>query len=118
MPSRPCLLSFRADETARSPTWIARSFIRPQVCKPQYRLATASGSKAACRAAGSEKIGAISSRSDLKTAAKETTLAHLLVSKYCDHLPLYRQSEIYAREGIDLDRSILDVAKAKAQQVI
>src|SRR6202044_3160828 len=35
------------------------------------------------------------------------TLAHLLVSKYCDHLPLYRQSEIYAREGLDLDRSTL-----------
>src|SRR5208282_2462629 len=35
------------------------------------------------------------------------TLAHLLVAKYCDHLPLYRQSEIYAREGIDLDRSTL-----------
>ena len=32
-------------------------------------------------------------------------LAHLLVSKYADHLPLYRQSEIYAREGLDLDRS-------------
>jgi transposase len=34
-------------------------------------------------------------------------LAHLLVSKYCDHLPLYRQSEIYARDGLDLDRSTL-----------
>jgi hypothetical protein len=34
-------------------------------------------------------------------------LAHVLVSKYCDHLPLYRQSEMYAREGIDLDRSTL-----------
>src|ERR1700723_1636432 len=34
-------------------------------------------------------------------------LAHLLVSKYCDHLPLYRQSEIYARDGVDLDRSTL-----------
>src|ERR1700683_1771107 len=34
-------------------------------------------------------------------------LAHVLVSKYCDHLPLYRQSRIYAREGIDLDRSTL-----------
>ena len=34
-------------------------------------------------------------------------LAHVLVSKYCDHLPLYRQSEIYAREGVDLDRSTL-----------
>ena len=34
-------------------------------------------------------------------------LAHVLVSKYADHMPLYRQSEIYAREGIDLDRSTL-----------
>ena len=34
-------------------------------------------------------------------------LAHVLVSKYGDHLPLYRQSQIYAREGIDLDRSTM-----------
>ena len=34
-------------------------------------------------------------------------LAHVLVSKYADHLPLYHQSEIYAREGVDLDRSTL-----------
>src|SRR5216684_123191 len=34
-------------------------------------------------------------------------LAHVLVSKYCDHLPLYRQSEIYAREGVELDRSTM-----------
>src|SRR6201981_2200916 len=34
-------------------------------------------------------------------------LAHVLVSKYCDHLPLYRQAGIYAREGVDLDRSTL-----------
>ncbi len=34
-------------------------------------------------------------------------LAHVLVSKYGDHLPLYRQSEIYAREGVELERSTL-----------
>jgi transposase len=34
-------------------------------------------------------------------------LAHVLIAKYADHLPLYRQSEIYAREGVDLDRSTL-----------
>ncbi len=34
-------------------------------------------------------------------------LAHVLVSKYADHLPLYRQSEIYSREGVDLERSTL-----------
>lgn len=34
-------------------------------------------------------------------------LAHLLVAKFADHLPLYRQSVIYAREGVDLDRALL-----------
>jgi transposase len=34
-------------------------------------------------------------------------LAHVLVSKYSDHLPLYRQSEIYARAGVELPRSTL-----------
>ena len=34
-------------------------------------------------------------------------LARVLVSKYADHQPLYRQSDIYAREGVDLDRSTL-----------
>jgi transposase len=34
-------------------------------------------------------------------------LAHVLVSKYADHLPLHRQSEIYAREGVELERSTL-----------
>lgn len=34
-------------------------------------------------------------------------LAHVLISKYADHLPLYRQSQIYGRENIDLDRSTL-----------
>ena len=39
--------------------------------------------------------------------ATPAMLAHLLVAKYCDHLPLYRQSGIYAREGLELDRSTL-----------
>lgn len=34
-------------------------------------------------------------------------LAHVLVSKYADHLPLHRQSDIYAREGVELERSTL-----------
>ncbi len=34
-------------------------------------------------------------------------LAHVLVNKYADHLPLYRQSQIFDREGRDLDRSTL-----------
>jgi transposase len=37
----------------------------------------------------------------------EATVAQVLVSKYADHLPLYRQAQIYARQGITLDRSTL-----------
>jgi transposase len=34
-------------------------------------------------------------------------LAHVATAKYCDHTPLHRQSQIFAREGVELDRSIL-----------
>jgi len=34
-------------------------------------------------------------------------LAHVLVSKYCDHQPLYRQSEIYVRQEVELERSTM-----------
>ncbi len=37
----------------------------------------------------------------------EATIAQVLVCKYADHLPLYRQAQIYGRQGIDLDRSTL-----------
>jgi transposase len=34
-------------------------------------------------------------------------LAHIPRSKFCDHLPLYGQAEIYARSGVDVDRGHL-----------
>ncbi len=37
----------------------------------------------------------------------DATIAQVLVSKYADHLPLYRQAQILARQGISLDRSTL-----------
>lgn len=37
----------------------------------------------------------------------EALIAQVLVSKYADHLPLYRQAQIYARQGVQLDRSTL-----------
>lgn len=37
----------------------------------------------------------------------EAAVAHVLVSKYADHLPLYRQAQIYSRQGVALDRSTL-----------
>jgi transposase len=34
-------------------------------------------------------------------------LAHVMVSKFCDHIPLHRQSRIYARDGVDIDRGTM-----------
>jgi transposase len=63
--------------------------------------------KLAC--AGCDKIvqADAPSRPIRRGVAGPGLLAHVLVSKYCDHLPLYRQSKIYAREGVELDRSTL-----------
>ena len=63
--------------------------------------------KLAC--AGCERIvqAEAPSRPIARGIAGPGLLAHVLVSKYGDHLPLYRQSEIYAREGVELDRSTL-----------
>jgi len=63
--------------------------------------------KLAC--AGCDKIvqAAAPSRAIERGIAGPGLLAHVLVSKYCDHLPLYRQAEIYAREGVELDRSTM-----------
>lgn len=42
-----------------------------------------------------------------RVMAGPALLANVLVSKYCDHLPLYRQTEIAARQGVELERSTL-----------
>jgi transposase len=42
-----------------------------------------------------------------KSLAGEGLLAHVVVSKYVDHLPLYRLEQIFARERIDLSRTTL-----------
>jgi transposase len=63
--------------------------------------------KLAC--AGCQKIVQESapSRPIARGIAGPGLLAHVLVAKYADHLPLYRQSQIYAREGVALERSTL-----------
>jgi transposase len=47
------------------------------------------------------------SRAVERSLAGPGMLAHVLVAKFADHLPLYRQSEMYARDGIELERSTL-----------
>ena len=60
-----------------------------------------------CRACGSIHQAPAPERPIAKGLASPGLLAHVLVSKYCDHLPLYRQSQIFARQGVELDRSTL-----------
>jgi len=63
--------------------------------------------KLSCAACQKIVQAAAPSRPIARGLAGPGFLAHVLVSKYADHLPLYRQSQIYAREGLDLDRSTL-----------
>ncbi|MDF2369072.1 IS66 family transposase [Sneathiella sp.] len=39
--------------------------------------------------------------------ATPALIAQVLISKYCDHLPLYRQSQMFARQGVKIERSTL-----------
>ena len=63
--------------------------------------------KLACTACDHIIQASAPSRPIAKGLAGPGLLAHVLVAKYCDHLPLYRQSAISAREGIELERSTL-----------
>src|SRR4029077_21204975 len=68
-----------------------------RICRPRY----------GCRACGIIHQAPAPERPIAKGLASPALLAHVLVSKYCDHLPLYRQSQIFSGEGIELDRSTL-----------
>lgn len=63
--------------------------------------------KFACRSCSVVLQAPAPSRPVARGMAGANLLAHVLVSKYCDHQPLYRQSEIYARDGVELARSTL-----------
>lgn len=68
-----------------------------RICRPRY----------GCRACGTIHQAPAPERPIAKGLATPGLLAHVLVSKYCDHLPLYRQSQIFARQGVEIDRSTL-----------
>jgi len=63
--------------------------------------------KYGCRSCGKIHQASAPERPIAKGLATSGLLAHVLVSKYCDHLPLYRQSQMFARQGVELDRSTL-----------
>jgi transposase len=77
--------------------WVPAQFRVVRICRPKY----------GCRACGTVSQAPAPGRPIAGGLATPALLAQVLVSKYCDHTPLYRQSQIFARLGVDLDRSTL-----------
>src|SRR6185437_13738620 len=74
----------------------------------QFRVLVVRRPKYACRACENVVVQASAPARLIEGGLPtEATVAQVLVSKYADHLPLYRQAQIYARQGVDLDRSTL-----------
>ena len=78
-----------------------------QVTLPQFRVLVVRRPKYACRACETMTQAPAPARLIEGGLPTEATVAQVLVAKYADHLPLYRQAQIYARQGINLDRSTL-----------
>ena len=81
---------------------------RLDIVPAQFRVLVVRRPKYACRACEDVVVQAPAPARLIEGGLPtEATIAQVLVSKYADHLPLYRQAQIYARQGIILDRSTL-----------
>lgn len=81
---------------------------RLDIVPAQFRVLVVRRPKYACRACENVVIQAPAPARLIEGGLPtEATVAQVLVSKYADHLPLYRQAQIYARQGVELDRSTL-----------
>ena len=77
--------------------WVPAQLRVVRIIRPKY----------ACRACGTMAQAPAPERVIAGGLATPALLAQVLVAKYCDHTPLYRQSQIFARHGVDLPRSTL-----------
>ncbi len=73
----------------------------------QLRVLRIRRPKYGCRACGTIHQVPAPERPIAKGLATPGLIAQVLVSKYCDHTPLYRQAQIFARHGVRIDRSTL-----------
>ena len=81
---------------------------RLDIVPAQFRVLVVRRPKYGCRACESVVVQAQAQARLIEGGLHtEATVAQVLVAKYADHLPLYRQAQIYARQGIELDRSTL-----------
>ena len=81
---------------------------RLDVVPASFRMLVTRRPRYACRACEGEVVQAPAPARIVEGGLPTDALvASVLVSKYADHLPLYRQAQIYARQGVNLDRSTL-----------
>jgi len=81
---------------------------RLDIIPAQFRVIVTIRPKYACRSCADKVVQAPAPAYLIEGALpSEGAIAHVIVSKYADHLPLYRQAQIYARSGLDLHRSTL-----------
>ncbi len=73
----------------------------------QLRVLRVRRPKYGCRACGTIQQVPAPERPIAKGLATPGLIAQVLVSKYCDHTPLYRQAQIFARHGVRIERSTL-----------
>jgi transposase len=81
---------------------------RLDITPAQFRVIVTIRPKYACRRCASAMAQATAPAHLIEGALPtEALLAQVLVAKYADHLPLYRQAQIYARAGVNLSRAVL-----------
>ena len=81
---------------------------RLDVIPAQHRILVTRRPKYGCRACASAVVQAPAPERLIRAGLPtEALVAHVLVSKYAWHLPLYRQAQIMLAQGIEIDRSVL-----------
>jgi transposase len=85
------------------------------VIPAQYRVKVIRRPRYGCRACEGAVVQAPAPERPLDGGmATEAVIAQVLVAKYSEHLPLYRQAQVFARHGIELDRSTLSLWVGRA----
>lgn len=85
------------EDVTEEPEYVPGRFIVNRIVRPRF----------ACSGCEAFTQAPLPSRPIERGRPGPGLLAHVLVNKCADHLPLYRQSQIFERDGLDLDRSTL-----------
>jgi transposase len=85
------------EATSEMLDWVPAQLRVVRICRPKY----------GCRTCGTIHQVPAPDRPIAKGLATPGLIAQVLVSKYCDHTPLYRQAQIFARHGVRIERSTL-----------